>query len=242
MTSLRFAERYALVDEETFNRYAKNKSVASTPAAPTSAIATPAVAAARSERALRANLDNPFMDATQKALAHSQLMREYLSDVARLKAVGVPAAATRSAPPLATTTATKTDRGASPPASPHDTPPDTPPPSPTDARRRLVADGSRSRSTKIPRTVGDRRPAKASKKKRSSDGRAVNRGRSLPRALSPRYKTRSTGVGRQLPRISEVSAWQTLKRPKTREEDAFAFEVGDDDDDDDDDYEEELFP
>ena len=86
MTSrLQFSHKYALVDEDEYARLNKaaSKGVANPKPDPLLSLG-PVSDANKTARAMRANINNPFADEGQKAVAHTQLMRAYLNDLARL--------------------------------------------------------------------------------------------------------------------------------------------------------------
>ena len=81
MSDLKFNRRYALLDEATYERLMKKRS-------PTDSSLTnfgPITEISKTARALRENMSDPFKDETQKAIAHTQLMRTYLRDLETIR-------------------------------------------------------------------------------------------------------------------------------------------------------------
>jgi hypothetical protein len=232
MTTLRFAERYALVDEETFNRYLKSgaKGFSGGKRDSTSAASD---AVARSARALRDNLDNPFTDTTQKALAHTQLMRDYLADVARLNAH--PSPRSQSLAHSATTTPPgKTARASSPHASPLGAPPDSSTVASTSLDSRADADDSTNRPPHVPQTIRarDRAPSRQAKKKTGKTATTTTMTKSLARKRSFSPPLSRVTRGRKAVSVRPSGEWERLKRERSREERPVLSDGEDDDDDD----------
>ena len=78
---LKFNRRYALVDEDTYSRLVTKKRV--TPDDPLVSGGTMSEVK-KTAQALRRNITDPFKDETQKAIAHTQLMRSYIRDLEAL--------------------------------------------------------------------------------------------------------------------------------------------------------------
>ena len=78
--SLKFATRYALVDEDTYKRLMTKKPDETGSKDPLTNTKVGEKALSKSASALRAIIDDPFFDETQKALALSQVMRAYTKD------------------------------------------------------------------------------------------------------------------------------------------------------------------
>ena len=79
---LKFNRRYALVDEAAYERLSAKRTLPSTdPLLETGPMGN----IKKTARSLRQNMADPFKDETQKAIAHTQLLRSYLQDLDSLR-------------------------------------------------------------------------------------------------------------------------------------------------------------
>ena len=79
---LKFNRRYALVDEAAYERLSAKRPVPSTdPLLKMGSMSS----IKKTAQSLRQNMADPFKDETQKAIAHTQLLRSYLQDLDSLQ-------------------------------------------------------------------------------------------------------------------------------------------------------------